>query len=96
VESETPPRSKALVAEILRSVPDITLEYFDLVDEDTIRPVDVVQIPVRAALAAWIGETRLIDNVLRESPGLPMEHSKNNSEIHQAPTKPVDRVSFRM
>ena len=38
-------------------------EYFDLVDPETIRPIDVVEGPVRAALAVWIGETRLIDNV---------------------------------
>ena len=28
----------------------------------------------------WIGETRLIDNVLCEPPALPIEHSKNHSE----------------
>ena len=41
-------------------------EYFDLVDPETIRPIDVVEGPVRAALAVWIDETRLIDNVLCE------------------------------
>jgi pantoate--beta-alanine ligase len=44
-----PAAVKARVARILHSVPDITLEYFDLVDPDTIRSVDVVQAPVRAA-----------------------------------------------
>ena len=63
-----PAAVKARVAEMLHGVPDITLEYFDLVDPDTIRPVDVIQAPVRAALAAWIGETRLIDNVLCAPP----------------------------
>ena len=53
----SPAAVKARVAEILGSVPDITLEYFDLVDPDTIQPVDVVNGPVRAALAVWIGET---------------------------------------
>src|SRR6202035_4310206 len=38
-------------------------EYFDLVDPETIRPIDVVEGPVRAALAVWIGKTRLIDNI---------------------------------
>ena len=41
-------------------------EYFDLVDPETIRPIDVVEGPVRAALAVWIGEIRLIDKVLCE------------------------------
>ena len=67
---------KGRVAEMLHRVPGITLEYFDLVDPDTIRPVDVVQAPVRAPLAAWIGKTRLIDNVLCEPAGLPIEDSK--------------------
>src|ERR1700730_12017887 len=32
-------------------------EYFDLVDPETIRPIDV-EGPVRAALAVWIGKAR--------------------------------------
>jgi pantoate--beta-alanine ligase len=91
-----PAAVKAQVVEILHTVPDITLEYFDLVDPDTIRPVEVIQTPVRAALAAWIGETRLIDNVLCEPPRLPIEHSNNHSQIRQAPTKLVEHVSFGM
>ncbi len=83
---------KARVAEILHDLPDITLEYFDLVDPDTVRPVDVVQGPVRAALAAWIGETRLIDNVLCEPSSHPIE--QNRSDIRQAPTKLAGQLSF--
>jgi pantoate--beta-alanine ligase len=59
---------KARAARILHPVPEIKLEYLDLVDPVTIRPVDYVERPVRAALAAWIGKTRLIDNVLCEPP----------------------------
>ncbi|HTU48487.1 MAG TPA: pantoate--beta-alanine ligase [Bryobacteraceae bacterium] len=59
---------KARAARILHSIPEIKLEYLDLVDPDTIRPVDYVGGPVRAALAAWIGKTRLIDNLLCEPP----------------------------
>ena len=92
----SPAAVKARVAEILSSVPDITLEYFDLVDPDTIQPVDVVNGPVRAALAVWIGETRLIDNVLCEPAGLPIEYRKNHSELRHGPTKLVDHVSFGM
>jgi pantoate--beta-alanine ligase len=55
---------KEQAAEVLNSVPDFRLEYFDLVDPDTIRSVYFVEAPVRAAMAAWIGKTRLIDNVL--------------------------------
>jgi pantoate--beta-alanine ligase len=59
---------KAQAAKVLQRVPEIRLEYFDLVDPDTIRPVEVVNAPVRAAVAAWIGKTRLIDNVLCAPP----------------------------
>ena len=53
---------------VLHSVPDIKSDYFDLVDPETLRPVNAVEGPVRAALAVWIGKTRLIDNVLCEPP----------------------------
>jgi pantoate--beta-alanine ligase len=79
---------------VLNRVPEIKIEYFDLVDPETIRPVDAVEGPVRVALAAWIGKTRLIDNVLCEPPGLPIE-PKNHSENRQAPTKIVDHVSLQ-
>jgi pantoate--beta-alanine ligase len=59
---------KCRAAGVLQRAPEIKLEYLELVDPDTIRPVDVVSAPVRAALAVWIGETRLIDNVLCEPP----------------------------
>lgn len=59
---------KARASRILYPVPEIKLEYLELVDPDTIGPVDYVEGPVRAALAAWIGKTRLIDNVLCEPP----------------------------
>jgi pantoate--beta-alanine ligase len=59
---------KSRAARILQHVPEFRLEYLDLVDPDTIQPVDHVEGPVRAAVAAWIGRTRLIDNVLCEPP----------------------------
>ncbi len=38
-------------AQILRSVEEIKLKYFDLIDPDTIRPVEIVDVPVRAAMS---------------------------------------------
>src|SRR5438477_974660 len=55
-------------AQRVLSVPDIKIDYFDLVDPETIRPVNAVEGRVRAALAVWIGKTRLIDNILCEPP----------------------------
>jgi pantoate--beta-alanine ligase len=53
--------------QVLNGTPEIRLEYFERVEPDTIRPVSVVDMPVRAALAAWLGQTRLIDNILCET-----------------------------
>lgn len=39
------------------------LEYLEVVDSDTMTPVDAVDRPCRMALAVWFGETRLIDNI---------------------------------
>jgi pantoate--beta-alanine ligase len=86
---------KEHAGQVLNRVPEIKIEYFDLVDPETIRPVDAVEGPVRVALAAWIGKTRLIDNVLCEPPRLPIEPHKNHSENRQAPTKIVDHVSLQ-
>jgi pantoate--beta-alanine ligase len=51
---------------ILQDVPQVKLDYIELIDPDTIRPVDMVKAPVRAAGAIWIGDIRLIDNVYCE------------------------------
>ena len=77
---------KARATRILNPIPEIRLEYLDLVDPDTIRPVDYVDSPVRAALAAWIGKTRLIDNVLCEPPASAIERL-NPVRINQRPNK---------
>lgn len=55
----------------LDRVAEIKLEYFDLVDPETIQPVEIIDRPVRAAAAVWIGKTRLIDNVLCQPAGPP-------------------------
>jgi pantoate--beta-alanine ligase len=44
--------------------PGVELEYFDLADPRTMRPVTAVTGPVRAMGAIRIGGTRLIDNLL--------------------------------
>ena len=39
------------------------VDYVEAVDADTLKPVDHASGPVRVAGAAWLGTTRLIDNV---------------------------------
>jgi pantoate--beta-alanine ligase len=55
---------------VLRNVPEIRLEYFGLVDVETVLPAQIIDGPVRAAAAIRIGNTRLIDNVLCVPPAL--------------------------
>ncbi|MBN7762724.1 pantoate--beta-alanine ligase [Nitratireductor aquibiodomus] len=39
------------------------VEYFDLRDAETLLPIERVDQPARLLAAAWLGETRLIDNL---------------------------------
>lgn len=47
----------------LASQPEIRLEYLEIVDPEEMQPVETARAPVLIAVAAWLGETRLIDNV---------------------------------
>ena len=43
--------------------PKLRLEYLEVVDPDTMQPVDRINGPVLVAGALWVGATRLIDNI---------------------------------
>jgi pantoate--beta-alanine ligase len=55
--------AKAAALAVLREEPLIRVEYFEIVDPASLRPVDEIRGPVRIAAAVWVGETRLIDNI---------------------------------
>jgi pantothenate synthetase len=42
----------------------ISVEYFEIVDPEGLQPVTTISGPVLIAAAAWVGTTRLIDNIL--------------------------------
>jgi pantothenate synthetase len=42
----------------------VRLDYFELVDPDTLDPVEDISGGALAAVAAFVGSTRLIDNIL--------------------------------
>ncbi|MBM4289091.1 MAG: pantoate--beta-alanine ligase [Deltaproteobacteria bacterium] len=48
--------------------PPINLDYLALVDSQTLKEIDTIHGPARLAVAAWVGQTRLIDNILLEVP----------------------------
>ena len=61
-------KSAAKVAEAIREVietePLARIDYVELVDFDTISPIDTITGSVLAAVAVYIGKTRLIDNFI--------------------------------
>ena len=53
----------------LTSAPNVRLDYAEVVDPETLEPLEgVAQGPVQALVAAWLGDTRLIDNIRLEPP----------------------------
>ncbi|MCU1238942.1 MAG: pantoate--beta-alanine ligase [Candidatus Solibacter sp.] len=71
---------KGRAVQALRTTPEIRLEYFEMIDPESIQPVDLVNAPVRVAIAAWIGKTRLIDNLLCEPPALAHVFAKRQTK----------------
>ncbi len=59
-------RAPALM--VLADVPQLRLEYLEIVNPATMEPVDHIHGAVRIVTAAWLGKVRLIDNVLCHAP----------------------------
>jgi len=57
-------RAKQAALTVLVAEPRIRVEYFEIVDPDELQPVAEIAGPVLVAAAAWLGATRLIDNVV--------------------------------
>jgi pantoate--beta-alanine ligase len=48
----------------LATVPEVRLDYVDIVDWTTLEPVSIATPGTLFAVAAWVGKTRLIDNAI--------------------------------
>lgn len=59
-----PATIRECMLEQLSQHPDVRVEYVALVDPETMQEVASIDAPVVAAVAAFVGETRLIDNRL--------------------------------
>ena len=55
--------------EVIREEPGVKLEYLEVVDPDTLEPVADVSRGALVAVAALVGTTRLIDNILLTGSG---------------------------
>jgi pantoate--beta-alanine ligase len=58
------PKLIAAARNILAQEPQVRLDYFEIVDPDTLDPVEQVTSKALVAAAAYVGQTRLIDNVV--------------------------------
>jgi len=54
----------AVARNVLAREPQVRLDYFEIVDPDTLDPVERITGKTLAAVAAYVGRTRLIDNVV--------------------------------
>jgi pantoate--beta-alanine ligase len=52
--------------EVIAREPQVKLDYFEIVDPETLDPVERVSQKTLVAVAAYVGATRLIDNVVLE------------------------------
>jgi pantothenate synthetase len=55
---------KRIVQASIRAAPGVRAEYIAIVEPVQMRPVKVAPAGTIVALAAWVGSTRLIDNVI--------------------------------
>jgi pantoate--beta-alanine ligase len=57
-----PARLVAGAKQLIADEPQVRLDYFEIVDPDTLDPLEQISRPALAAVAAYVGTTRLIDN----------------------------------
>jgi pantoate--beta-alanine ligase len=50
--------------EAFAQLPSVRLDYFEIVDPDSLEPVQEITGPSLVAVAAFVGTTRLIDNLI--------------------------------
>jgi pantoate--beta-alanine ligase len=50
--------------ELISSEPNVRLDYLEMVDPESLEPVEIISGKVLLAVAAYVGTTRLIDNVV--------------------------------
>jgi len=61
-----PAKLLAVMRGLLEAEPRLRLDYAEVVDAGTLKPLERLQGRLLVAVAAWIGKARLIDNLLAE------------------------------
>jgi pantothenate synthetase len=54
----------AAARDVLAREPEVRVDYFEVVDPNTLDPVEQIAATTLVAVAAYVGKTRLIDNVV--------------------------------
>ncbi len=62
--ARTPAELVRSARHLLESTPGVAIEYIEAVDAETLQPLESINRPVVVAIAAKIGTTRLIDNMV--------------------------------
>ncbi|NUM56113.1 MAG: pantoate--beta-alanine ligase [Candidatus Hydrogenedentes bacterium] len=57
-----------IVDAVRKGMADVQIDYVELVDAETMRPVEQIEKPIVLAVAAFVGQARLIDNITFEVP----------------------------
>nr|WP_128913005.1 pantoate--beta-alanine ligase [Granulicella sibirica] len=73
---------RAAMHATLTSTPGVRLDYAEVVDPNTLEPLETITGQALIAIAAWVGETRLIDNTTVTAPAL--SHVPTLEEAHHA------------
>ena len=60
---------RAAILEMLGDAPGVRIDYVEVVRPDTLEPVETIAVGDLIAIAVWVGDTRLIDNLKVESVG---------------------------
>ena len=60
--------------QVLADEPAVKLDYFEIVNPITLDPVPDITHGALVAVAAWVGTTRLIDNIVLHGPGHARDH----------------------
>jgi len=53
---------KDIIVKELNSEPLAKIDYVEIVDSVTLKPIDIIEEPILTAIAVFVGKTRLIDN----------------------------------
>ena len=70
----TPANLRAFLHAAIGQAPGLRLDYVAVVDPDTLLPAEDLSRPTLLAVAAWAGNTRLIDNAILEPAVLQQAH----------------------